>query len=69
MGVTDQPAAFYLDRAVFTFGSALEAELDQVSQTKGKKKQSEGQIALARQQVMARWLGTKRRFADPVKRG
>jgi len=60
--------AFYFDRAVFTFGSALEAELEKAGHSRGKSKKSDAQIAMARQQVMAKWLGTKR-FADPVPRG
>jgi hypothetical protein len=68
LGVTEQPAAFYFDRAVFTFGSALESELEKAGQSKGKSKKTDSQIAMARQQIMARWLGTQR-FADPAKRG
>lgn len=65
LGVTEQPAAFYFNRAVFTFGQALEAELDRVGAVKGKR--TEGQAAMARQQIMARWLGTQR-FAEPTPR-
>jgi hypothetical protein len=65
--VTDQPRAFYLDRAVFTFGTALEAELEKAGQTKGKTKRTDAQIAMARNRVLATWLGTQR-FADPARR-
>lgn len=68
MGVTDQPTAFYLDRAIYTFGMALEEELEQASQSRGRARKTETQIAMARQQILARWLGTQR-FADPASRG
>lgn len=62
--------AFYFDRAVYTFGSALEAELEQAGQSRGKSKKTETQIAMGRQQVLTRWLGTGAgKFADPAKRG
>lgn len=67
MGVTFQPTAYYLDRAIYTFGSALEAELERAGQSSGRNKNSEQQIAMARSMVLARWLGTQR-YADPKKR-
>jgi hypothetical protein len=69
MGVTDQPTAYYLDRAIYTFGSALEADLEKAgSSGGGKHKRSEQQIAMAKQMVLNRWLGTQK-FAEPAKRG
>ena len=68
LGVDDQPMAFYFDRAVFTFGQALETELDKAGESRGKTKKTAGQVALARQQVIARWLGAQK-FADPANRG
>jgi hypothetical protein len=67
MGVTSQPTAFYLDRAIYTFGTALEAELEKAGQRTGKGKNSEQQIAMAKQLVLGRWLKSQR-FADPGKR-
>lgn len=67
MGIEEQPLAYYFDRAIFTFGRALEAELERVGQSKGRHKKTASQIAMARQQVLARWLGTQR-FADPTAR-
>lgn len=58
--------AFYFDRAIYTFGSALEAAIEKAGSGRGKR--SESQIAMARQQVQARWLGAQK-FADPVPRG
>lgn len=69
MGVTDQPTAYYLDRAVFTFGSALEAELEKAGQQgKGRNKKSESQIAMAKSRILAKWIGMQG-FAEPTKRG
>lgn len=65
-GTAGEPTAFYFDRAVYTFGSALQAQLDQAGQTRGKKKKTDQQIAMAKQRVMARWLGTEQKFADPL---
>lgn len=67
LGLTDQPMAYYFDRAVFTFGRALEAELEQAAESRGKTKKTASQVAMARQTVMARWLKLQR-FADPVPR-
>lgn len=66
--MTEQPTAYYLDRAVYTFGSALEADLEKAGQQRGKSKRSDSQIAMAKQQVLARWLGNQK-FAEPAKRG
>lgn len=61
LGIVEQPTAYFLDRAVSTFGTRLEAELEKVST--GKKK-SEMQIKMARTMVLNRWLGLSG-FADP----
>lgn len=69
MGIEEQPLAYYFNRAVFTFGKALEGELDRVSQQtgKGKQRKSQQQINMARTQVLRRWLGggEAQRFRDP----
>ena len=62
MGVDEQPMAFFLDRAVITFGTRLENDLAKAEQ--GKK--SEVQKSMARNMVMNRWLGISA-FADPGK--
>lgn len=66
LGIESQPQAFYFNRAVFTFGTALEAELERAGQTRGKKKKNEQQIAMARQRVMTRWGIVEQKFADPL---
>lgn len=69
LGVTSQPTAFYFDRAIYTFGTALEAEMEKAGASGGgKNKKSDQQIAMAKQMVLNRWLGTQK-FADPAKRG
>lgn len=62
MGVTEQPAAYFLDRAVITFGTRLENDMAKAES--GKK--SEIQKTMARNMVMNRWLGVSA-FADPGK--
>lgn len=55
-------AAFYFDRAIYTFGSLLEADMeDEV----GKVKDEKGQKRAA-QRVLNRWMGEgQQRFASP----
>lgn len=65
LGITEQPTAYYLDRAVFVFGRSLEAALEEAGQSRGKQKKTQSQIAMARARVLATWLGTQR-FADPM---
>lgn len=43
---------------MWVFGTTLDADLAEAEKSKTKKPKSEKQINLARQQVMARWLGT-----------
>jgi hypothetical protein len=66
MGVKDPLFAFYFDRAVFTFGTALEADLERAGQSRGKTKLSDTQVASARRRVMEQWLGIKTKYADPM---
>jgi len=57
--------AYYFDRAVTTFGLAVEAAMDEAA--KGAK--STEKAERARQDELNRWLGVEReetRFADPA---
>ena len=65
--IDEELIAYYLDRAVYTFGRAVESDLDAAGQSRGKHKKSEAQVAMARQQVMARWLGTQQ-YQNPPQR-
>lgn len=59
--------AFYLDKAVFTFGTAFDADIEEHGKSKGKKPNPK-QDALRRQQRLQKWLtdeDTPRRFRDP----
>lgn len=61
-GITDEIAAWCFDRAVFMFGSEVDAELRDAAQGAKNKQQ-----ATARQQrVMAKWLGGTVRYKDPA---
>jgi hypothetical protein len=62
--IHDEVAAFCFDRAVSTFGRALENELDLA--VRDAKKQSEADRK--HKQVLHRWLNLPQQFADPSKR-
>lgn len=56
--------AFYFDRAVWLFGTTLEADLEAAAD--GVKKEK---AARAKQQmVLATWLGGKGMYRDPARR-
>lgn len=65
MGITSDWTAFCFDRAVATFGNALQNELDSVE---GKNNKT---IRSKREQVLRKWIPearSTRRFKDPGKR-
>lgn len=64
LDITEQPTAYFLDRAVQAFGTALETELEKAGQ--GKK--SKGQVAMAQRMILNRWLRTPGQFAEPTKK-
>lgn len=56
--------AFYFNRAVWVFGTTLEADLEAVAENVTKPK-----VAKAKQQmVLATWLGTRGMYRDPARR-
>ena len=62
-GIQHPVQAFFFDRAVFTFGSAIENDLKE-STRKAKKQEQADRI---RDRVMAKWLGptTPGVYRDP----
>jgi hypothetical protein len=71
MHIGDEVTAYYLDRAVYTFGTALDNELERAGQSKGGAKgkgKSQAAIQMAKQMVLNRWLGAgeQQKFADPA---
>lgn len=71
LGVADSYHAFSLDRAVWVFGSAVEAGMDDAEKHLPKKA-SESMRALTRQRTWDSYMGidtakTPGRFADPAK--
>jgi hypothetical protein len=64
--IEDSVLAFMFDRAVFHFGVAIDADLEEAGQ---KAKNVRGQ-KMKQQMVLNRWLGTtgKGRFRDPARR-
>lgn len=71
LGVANPYHAFSLDRAVWTFATAVEADMEAVEKQLPKKA-SETMKASARQRVWDSYMGidtakTPGRFADPAK--
>jgi len=65
LAVEEPLAAFYLDRAVASFGMAVETDLEKV----GESRKSRQAKAMAVQSRMNTWLGPEgARFRDPVRR-
>lgn len=69
----DHPVqAFYFDRAVFNFGTAFDADMDEQEQHKGKRPPKPEAVKLKKQRRLRKWLeddeGEKppQRFRDPV---
>lgn len=61
-GVNHPVQAFYFDRAVWVFGTTMEADMDKAGQKAKKPKQQEA----ARLRVMHKWLGSDAvSFAQP----
>lgn len=60
--IRDEVRAWSFDRAVYLFGSQLEAELE----TAGQEAKSKAQARSARQRVLSRWLGVEQKFRDPA---
>lgn len=58
--IEDPMLAYSINNSVYSFGSALQSELDQVT---GKKKE---QVARKRQRVLDQWLGMPRKFRNPM---
>jgi len=63
--VKDEVAAYSFDKAVYMFGSNLDAELKKAGQGARSDAQANGR----RQRVLARWLGGKAQYKDPAAAG
>lgn len=64
-GVRDEVAAYSFDKAVYMFGSNLDAELKKAGQDAKSDSQANGR----RQRVLAKWLGGKAQYKDPAVAG
>ncbi len=60
-GINEQPAAFYFNRAVATFGAALENAMAEAE----NRAKSDRQKEMAKAMVMKRWLREGNKFASP----
>lgn len=72
LGVTDPWVAFCTDRAVFTFGTTIESEMDE-AENRLPKNAKEAAHRRARQKVLDDYLGVElseqpERFRSPVGR-
>lgn len=68
-GIDDEVTAWSFDRAVLTFGNALESKLQIVARSAKKQKEAERRV----QRELDKWLSSAdsqaskaRRFADPM---
>lgn len=59
LGVTDAFMAYSIDNAVFTFGTALQNELDNVE---GKNK---NELKRKRERILQQWLELEQKFREP----
>lgn len=72
LGLLGSIERYYFDRAVWAFGSAVQAELDQVEEaaSRGKSKTSPKTIQARKQMVLNKWIpapeSTKGRYKDPA---
>lgn len=60
--IDDEVAAWCFDRAIYLFGVSIDNDLDKAAH--GAKNQ--GAANIARQRVMAKWIGTKVQYRDPA---
>jgi hypothetical protein len=60
LGVEDAYAAYCIDQSVYTFGSALEHELEEVE---GKTKE---EIKRKRVRIITKWLGGELKYRSPM---
>lgn len=68
-GIEEEVTAWSFDRAVLTFGNALESKLQIVARSSKRQKEAERKV----ERELQKWLSsaddktkTKRRFADPM---
>lgn len=60
--ISDQLQAYWFDRAVRTFGVALQNDLDRA----GMEAKSTRKAEVARLRVMHTWMGTEMQYKNPV---
>ena len=67
MGISDRVHRYYFDKAVWRFGSALEADLNTVAE----KSKTVAATRAKQAMVMAKWMGagkdTKGLYRDPAR--
>jgi hypothetical protein len=67
LSVENDAAAFYFDRAVYTFGVTFDADMEEATKSKGKKPDTPEQTKRKQENRLAKWLddGSTPRAAQP----
>lgn len=67
LNVSHSVEAFYLDRAVYTFGSHMEADLEEATKSTGKKADKPEVTKMKRERRLALWMQSSDgpKFRDP----
>ena len=69
--VIDHPVqAFYFDRAVFSFGTSFDNDMDEQEQGRGKRPPKPAEVKLKKQRRLRKWLEDEdsgpQQFRDPA---
>lgn len=71
MGIDDTVKAYFFDKAVFYFGSTVDADLEENSKSRSSKTPDKPEVTkMKRESQLAKWLADegdgKKRFRDPA---
>lgn len=72
LGMENKLEAYYLDKAVYHFGTAFDADIEEASKSTGKTPDKPDMTKMKRERRVAKWLddGTgptpQQRFRDPA---
>lgn len=71
LGITHKTKAYYLDKAVYLFGTTFDADLEEYTKPRGKKPDSAQQTKAKRERRIAAWLADDstpqtKRFREPM---
>lgn len=60
--IADEVAAWCFDRAIYLFGVSIDNDLDKAT----REAKNSMAANIARQRVMAKWIGTEVKYRDPA---